>query len=240
MSEESKSEELRLPEELAALEALLAAKPLAAAGIDRDQLMYRAGWAACEAALMQPRPSAGGRLEVPQAPVAVETYPPAEPGAARVRRTVLWAAGSAALAASLTVMATLGWVGAVKRLDQMERAGGGTPRLAEGGGLPQTLAEVKSLTARDVSAAEVERLLDSSGRHDRLTLAGPWFAMKQRGFDGSTSDAALRTDRATATTDGAPPSAKTARELWKEMNPNETTTPTPVWPWGRPLSGDSI
>jgi hypothetical protein len=240
MSEESKPDELRLPDELAALEALLAAKPLAAAGIDRDQLMYRAGWAACEAALMQPRPSAGGRLEVPQAPVAVETYPPAEPGAAGGRRrTVVWAAGSAALAASITVAATWGWQGSAS-LEEIERAGGGTLRLAEGGGLPQTLAEVKSLTARDVSAAEVERLLDSNGRDDRLTLAGPWFAMKQRGFDGSTSDAALRTDRATATTDGAPTSAKTARELWKELNPNETTTPTPVWPWARPLSGDSI
>jgi hypothetical protein len=238
MSEESKPDELRLPDELAALEALLAAKPLAAAEIDRDQLMYRAGWAACEAALMQPRPSAGRRLEVPQAPVAVETYPPAEPGAARVRRTVVWAAGSAALAASLTVMATLGWVGAVKRLDQMERAGGGTPRLAEGGGLPQTLTEVKNLTARDVSAAEVDRLL--SGRDDQLMFAGPWFAMKQRGLDRATSDDSLRTARVTATTDGALPSAKTARELWKELNPNETATPTPVWPWSRPNSGDSI
>jgi hypothetical protein len=83
MSEESKPEELRLPEELAALEALLAAKPLAAAGIDRDQLMYRAGWAACEAALMQPRPSAGGRFEVPETSAGTRSYPPAEPGAAR-------------------------------------------------------------------------------------------------------------------------------------------------------------
>jgi hypothetical protein len=237
MSEESKSEELRLPEELAALEALLAAKPLAAAGIDRDQLMYRAGWAACEANALQPRPSAGGRLEERPRPAAMETYPPAEPGAARVRRTVVWAAGSAALAASLAVMATLGWMDETKRRET-ERAGGGTPRLAAGGGLPQTIAEVQSLTARDVSAAEVDRLL--SGRDDRLMLAGPWFAMKQRGLGGSTSDDALRTDRVTATTDGAPPSAKTARELWKELNPNETITPTPVWPWSRPLSGDSI
>jgi hypothetical protein len=240
MSEESKSEELRLPEELAALEALLAAKPLAAAGIDRDQLMYRAGWAACDAALMQPRPSAGGRLEVLETSAGTRRYPPAEPGAARGRRrTMVWSLGSAALAASIAVMATLEWQGSTS-LGEKERAEGETPRLAEAGGLPQTLAEVRSLTARDVSGAEVERLLDSNGRDDRLTLAGPWFAMKQRGFDGSTSDAALRTDRATATTDGAPPSAKTARELWKELNPNETATPTPVWPWGRPLSGDSI
>jgi hypothetical protein len=136
-------------------------------------------------------------------------------------------------------MATLEWQGSAS-LEKKERAGGGTPRLAETGKIPQTIAEVEGLTIRDVSAAEVERLLDSSGRHDQLTLAGPWFAMKRQGFDGSTSDAALRTDGVTATTDGAPPSAKTARELWKELNPNETTTRTPVWPWARPLSGDSI
>jgi hypothetical protein len=240
MSEESKPEELRLPDELAALEALLAAKPLAAVRIDRDQLMYRAGWAACEAALMQPRPLAGGRLEVPETSTVTRRYPPAEPGAARGRRrTMVWSLVSAALAASIAVMATLEWQGSAS-LEEKERAGGGTPRLAEAGKIPQTIAEVEGLTVRDVSAAEVERLLDSSGRHDRLTLAGPWFAMKRRGFDGSTSDAALRTDRATATTDGAPTSAKTARELWKELNPNETTTPTPVWPWARPFSGDSI
>ena len=227
MSEESKSEELRLPEELAALEALLAAKPLAAAGIDRDQLMYRAGWAACEANALQPRPSAVTRR-----------YPPAEPGAARRgRRTVVWAVGSAALAASLAVMATLGWVDAAKR-GEAERAGGETPRLAEGGGLPQTLTEVKSLTSRDVSAAEVDRLL--SGRDDRLMFAGPWFAMKQRGLDRATSGNAVRADRVTTTTDLAPPSAKTARELWNELNPKETATPSPVWPWSRPFSGDSI
>ena len=168
-------------------------------------------------------------------------YPRAEPGAAGERRRLAtWSLGSAALAASLAVMATLGWVGSVKRLDQTERAGGGTPQLAEGEGLPQTLTEVKSLTARDVSAAEVERLLNSNGRNDRLTLAGPWFAMQRRGSDGSTSGDAVRAERVTATTNGAAPTAKTVRELWKELNPNETTTPTPVWPWGRPLSGDSI
>ena len=222
MSEEFKPEELRLPDELAALEALLAAKPLPAVRIDRDQLMYRAGWGACEARVGSP-PLQGG----------------ARGGILDRRRIATWSLASSSLAASIAVMATLGWQGSTS-LEEKERAGGGTPRLAEGRGLPQTIAEVERLAARDVSAVEVERLLDSNGRHDRLTLAGPWFAMKQRGFDGSTGDAPLRTDRVTATTDGVPPSAKTARELWKELNPNETPTPTPVWPWGRPLSGDSI
>ena len=239
MSEDSKPEELRLPDELAALEALLAAKPLAAVRIDRDQLMYRAGWAACEANALQPRPLAGGRREVPETPAVTRRSPPAEPGAVRERRrTVVWAAGSAALAASIAVMATLGWQASAS-LEEKERAGGETPRLAEVGSLPQTIAEVKGLTARDISATEVERLLDSSGRHDRLTLAGPWFAMQRQGSDGSTSGDAVRAERVTAN-DGALPTAKTARELWTELNPNETATPTPVWPWSRPFSGDSI
>ena len=59
MSEESKPDEPRLPDELAAFEAALAARALPAPRIDRDQLMYRAGWAACEAQ-WQPRPLAGG------------------------------------------------------------------------------------------------------------------------------------------------------------------------------------
>lgn len=219
MSEESKSEELRLPEELAALEALLAAKPLAATGIDRDQLMYRAGWAACEAQVSSPALQGGARE-----------------GILDRRRIATWSFASASLAAAIAVTATLGWVDAAKR-GEAERAGGETPRLAEGGGLPQTLTEVKSLTSRDVSAAEVDRLL--SGRDDRLMFAGPWFAMKQRGLDRATSGNAVRADRVT-TTDLAPPSAKTARELWNELNPKETATPSPVWPWSRPFSGDSI
>jgi hypothetical protein len=45
------SDELRLPDDLAACEARLAAQSLPAAAINRDELMYRAGWAACEARL---------------------------------------------------------------------------------------------------------------------------------------------------------------------------------------------
>lgn len=239
MSEELKPDEPRLPDELAALEALLAAKPLAAVRIDRDQLMYRAGWAACEAQC-QPRPLAGGPLEVRPRLAAMETYPPAEPGAIwERRRTLAWSLGSAALAASIAVMATLGWQEAASRVDEAKDAEGGTPRLAVEEGLPQTIAEVKSLTSRDVSAAEIDRLLNASGRNDRLTLAGPWFAMKRRGLGEMANDNDVRADEAAAT-DLEPPTAKTARELWKELNPNKTTAPTPVWPWRQRNSGDSI
>jgi hypothetical protein len=201
--------------------------------------MYRAGWAAC-AAQSQPRPLAGGRLELRPRPAAVEAHPPAEPGANRERRRMLaWSLGSAALAASIAVMATLGWQGAASRVDEAGGAGGETSRLAVEEGLSQTIAEVKSLTSRDVSAAEIDRLLNASGRNDRLSLAGPWFAMKRRGLGEMANDNNVRVDEAAAT-DLEPPPAKTARELWKELNPNETTTPTPVWPWRQPLSGDSI
>ena len=229
MSEESKPDEPRLPDELAALEALLAAKPLAAVRVDRDQLMYRAGWAACEAAATISPPLKVG--EGPRRRGARGETP-------NRRRTVAWSVGSAALAASIAVMATLGWQGAASQNAKTAGAGGGTPRLAEEG-LPQTLAAVKSLTSRDVSAAEIDRLLNGSGRNDRLSLAGPWFAMKQRGLGEIANDNDVRADGA-PTTDLEPPTAKTARELWKELNPNETATPTPVWPWRQPSSGDSI
>ena len=237
--EESKPDEPRLPDELAAFEAALAARALHAPRIDRDQLMYRAGWAACETQC-QPRPLAGGRLEVRPRPATVETYPPAEPEAKRERRrTLAWSLGSAALAASMAVMATLGWQRVASRVDEAGGAGGGKPRLAVEEGLPQTIAEVKSLTSRDVSAAEIDRLLNASGRNDRLSLAGPWFAMQQRGLGETANDNDVRVDEAAASALEAP-TAKTARELWQELNPHEATTPTPVWPWRQRISGDSI
>lgn len=237
MSEESKPDEPRLPDELAAFEAALAARALPVPRIDRDQLMYRAGWAACEA---QPRPLAGGRFEVRPQLATVEAYPPAEPGATRERRrTMVWSLGSAALAASIAVVATLGWQGVASRNAETEDGGDKTPRLAVEEGLPQTIAEVKSLTSRDVSAAEIDRLLNANGRDDRLSLAGPWFAMKQRGLSEIANNNEARSDEAAAT-NLKPPTAKTARDLWKELNPNETTAPTPVWPSRQPLTGDSI
>jgi hypothetical protein len=86
------SDELRLPDELAACEAKLAALPLTASGIDRDQLLYRAGWAAgAETA----------RLAV--------TNPSPLKGGARGGITVAWSLTSAAVAASIAVMLTLQW-----------------------------------------------------------------------------------------------------------------------------------
>jgi hypothetical protein len=85
------SDELRLPDDLAACEAQLAALTLTATGIDRDQLMFRAGWAACEARLSN---RAAG----------VEHMP-------RRNRTLIaaWSLTSAATAAALAVALALQW-----------------------------------------------------------------------------------------------------------------------------------
>ena len=82
------SDELRLPDELAACEARLAAQLLPASRLDRDALMYRAGWAACEAQRLGDK--------VPAAKI------PSTRG-----RTTGWSLASAAIAASLAVVATL-------------------------------------------------------------------------------------------------------------------------------------
>ena len=85
------SDELRLPDELAATEARLAAMSLAPSGINRDELMYRAGWAACEASRWGLAPS---------------------PSPARASDRIRLAASSlssAAIAASMAIAATLTW-----------------------------------------------------------------------------------------------------------------------------------
>jgi hypothetical protein len=234
------SDDLRLPDELAAFEALLAAQALPAVGINRDQLMYRAGWAAREAE-QHTRPLKGeARFDAPEAPAVTRRDPPAEPGAGRERRrAAAWSVVSAAVAASLAVVGTLAWESS-GGIGETERAGGETPRLADVDALPPELMVVEHSSDYDVAVADVERLLDSHDEQDRITLAGPWFAMKRRGFERTPNDAANPSERVTAATDEALPSAKTASELWKELNPSKTATPTPVWPWGRPHSGDSI
>jgi hypothetical protein len=84
------SDELRLPDDLAACEARLAAEALPATGIDRDQLLYRAGWSACEARF-----------------VALNSTP--SKGGPRGGIVAAWSATSAAIAASVAVVLTLQW-----------------------------------------------------------------------------------------------------------------------------------
>jgi hypothetical protein len=89
-NEQPMPDELKLPADLAPCEARLAAHPLPPASLNRDELLYRAGWAAAEAARSRatPLPSEG---RVPS----------------RKRDVALWSCASAALAASLAVALTL-------------------------------------------------------------------------------------------------------------------------------------
>ena len=234
LPDESTPDELRLPEELAAFEAKLAAKPLAAAGIDRDKLMYRAGWASCESQALQPRPLAGGRLEAPDGLSA----PPAEPGAAvGQRRVVAWSGVSAALAASIAVVAMLEWRDAQMRRE-VDEAGGGTPQLAAIEGVTSTeIQETDERPARSGFALnDVDRLLKSNGRRDGVVLAGPWFAMQQRQFSTASSE---RVEEVAITGDAPAVIPKTARELWDELVPREPAAAS-LWPWQRSSTGESI
>jgi hypothetical protein len=86
------SDELRLPDRLAACEAELAARSLAASMINRDELLYRAGWAAAEAEFSS------------------RALAPASTAGARGGIVAAWSMASAALAASIAVAATLSLV----------------------------------------------------------------------------------------------------------------------------------
>lgn len=233
------SDELKLPEELAAFEALLAAKPLAAAGVDRDELMYRAGWAACQTADLQPRVLPGGRLEVAEGPSVVRDYHPAEPGAARARRQAVgWSAASAALAASVAVAAMLGWE-VWRARNQAEDAGGGTPRLAAAVEAPST-DEIQGNDDRPhgdgFALHDVDRLAGLSGREPGVALTGPWLAMQRRQTSTRPND---RVEEV-AVNGEAPAAPKTARELREELLPHESTPRASLWPWQSRSNGESI
>ena len=81
-------DDLRLPDDLAACEARLAGQLLASSRLNRDELLYRAGWAACEAAKARQN--------------AVSSSP-----AARRGLIAAWSSASAGLAAALAVAVTL-------------------------------------------------------------------------------------------------------------------------------------
>ena len=92
MSDELQRPDDRLPQELAAIEARLAAHALPAPGLNRDELFYQAGWAACEA-----------KQHATPRRLASSLGEPSRPS----RTIAAWSAASAALAASLAVAATL-------------------------------------------------------------------------------------------------------------------------------------
>ncbi|WP_428307497.1 hypothetical protein [Lacipirellula sp.] len=233
------ADEMRLPEELAAFEALLAARSLPASRLDRDQVMYRAGWAACEAQL-QPRALPGGRHALPEEVAVAKGYPRAEPGGTReLRHTVAWSCASAALAATLAVAVTLGWLRLEQsELAEAEHAGGETPRLAAD---PSAATAVAQATGdRNVTTpsllSELDRFLAADARNARPTLAGPWFALHR--LDRSAP--ASHNDQIAGDAEATPSAPKTIRDLQQELLPADPAPPRVVWPWERTPSGDSI
>ena len=168
-------------------------------------------------------------------------YPRAEPGAAGERRRLAtWSLGSAALAASLAVMATLGWVGSVKRLrSDGTRRGRDAPargrgRAAADAHRGEKLNRSRRFRRRSGTIAQLQWQKRSAHARGPLVCDA---AARIRWLD----DRRRRSCRASHCDDRRRCSdSQDGPELWKELNPNETTTPTPVWPWGRPLSGDSI
>ncbi|WP_172991772.1 hypothetical protein [Lacipirellula parvula] len=213
---------MRLPEELAAFEALLAARALPVSRLDRDQVLYRAGWAACEAQHCSPPLQGGGRGGIPDR-----------------RHIAAWSCASAAMAASLAVAVTLGWPSAKQsKVSEPERAGGETPRLA----VYEAPATAVAQDASDRSVttpsllSELDRFLAADARNARPTLAGPWFALRRLDRPASAS----HNDQIAVDAEPTPATPKTIRNLQQELLPAAPAPPRVVWPWERTPSGDSI
>lgn len=155
-NEQSMPDELKLPADLAACEARLAASALPAPPLNRDELMYRAGWAAAVAVRSR------------------ETLQPSKPQPpARKRDVAFWSATSAALAASLAVAVTL----AMTRRDETPTsapAAGSRPPLAElAATTPEPPAHLTPQLARRESSA-----LDAALRwNGRAPAASVWAAI---------------------------------------------------------------
>jgi hypothetical protein len=217
------SDELRLPDDLAACEALLAAKPLAATGIDRDQLLYRSGWAACQVQLagVNTPPSKGW-----EQPSTVASGDRAQGGSSReaIRGGIAaWSLASAAIAASLAVVITLQWRPASVRDVAANERGQGRPLATETNRRP-TVPPFESVSA--VSAAA------RAGQFDVGI-----FGLQHRALKNTWAD---RAEAVALTADSETPAAKTARELLEELLPAKITRPAKIWPWSNSLLGGSI
>ena len=145
-------DELRLPEELAACEARLASQPLATSGIDRDQLMYRAGWAACEAS------RAASRALVDR-------------GLATVAG---WSLTSAAVAASLAVIVTLQWRPVIRQEVAAISTGSDSPRPSIPAEQRRAVASPSHLTTSLPGPSRTMELDMGLFRLRRQALGGDW------------------------------------------------------------------
>lgn len=242
------SDELRLPDDLAAMEARLAAHAPPASGLNRDELIYRAGWAACQAQRFtsDSPPSKGGvRGGIPDAamttnasggtalslPPLTQPLPSGERG-----RIAAWSCASAALAASIAVAMTL--------LIQPSEP----PQLAVRvvAPAPATLADAPatdSPSANQPDAARVAAYLAVIDDAGRRPSSEPLFAasMLKRSASRPSSPAG-----SAVVVDEPAPSPKTARELQQELLPSGHRSSSPAaqsalgWPWNSHLWGETI
>jgi hypothetical protein len=134
------SDELRLPDDLAACEARLAAQLLPTTAINRDELMYRAGWAACEARLGS---ATGGPLRLANGSGGV---------------IAVWSLASAATAAALAVVLTLHWQPA-EEPQVARRAVEAPPALAA----EAAEAQAPAIAQRQVTPATLPEFPSSAG-----------------------------------------------------------------------------
>jgi hypothetical protein len=226
-------DELRLPDALAACEAHLAAQPLSPPRLDRDELLYRAGWAAAEAKLASPipPPSKGG--------VSGRIGSENENGRGTI---AAWSLASAALAASLAVAITLRVqsYGQSSRLIHTQPAQSAVSARAADSALP-----VRRADFHNPLLARLDVLLSESLAYHRLT------AMPLLARSDAASWGVLDQSLALATVDGdseavdADLTAVSARELLEEMLPSterkhSAGSLTPVtlpWSWGAAKSG---
>jgi hypothetical protein len=208
------SDELRLPDDLAACEARLAAMSLPAAAINRDELMYRAGWAA--------------GAETARLAVAIPPPLKVEEGPRRrgVRGGIIaaWSLGSAATAAALAVLITLQSISDSEQIADPLQSDTATNIVVE--------------TSQPSTVRTTAIELPSHGIRRWPTIDVGLLALRRDALSryGSLSEKV-------ASTNGDLPTAaagKTARELLDELLPAEAVQYTPSWPWRKNLAGDSI
>ena len=240
-------DELNLPDELRACEARLAAKALPATSIDRDQLMYRAGWAAgaetARLACGDPPPSKVGpnrarstQVDRAQGGSSCEAI---RGGIPSRRATAALCFTSAALAASLAIAITLQLrpqasretVAAASRSDQTPST---TISQTDVNAGPTLHTQVPS------SPSEVDLFLTKLVAGSRQP-SSPLFAqlVHQRTLADVTPTFA-------ADANSAPTAqAKSARELLDEILPHgrpdiEQRPLFRAWPWSGTNAGETI
>jgi len=152
------SDELRLPDDLAACEARLAAHPLEAPRLSRDELLYRTGWAAAEAERLRKTP--GALIHVPAG-----------------RRIASWSLASAALAASLAVVVTLNAVQPSVAPQTAEKRASPEGTRPDASSEPRQAATPSQRDAMDALLARIEAMVSGNSAAGRQAPASTLFAL---------------------------------------------------------------